>query len=101
MFSFDYTIEIYVPAEKRKFGYYGLPILWKDRLVGQVDMKADRKKNQLLIKNLEINIELKDDFLNSWHTMLLEFLVFQEVEKVVFEHSVAGEYHVLVDASRI
>lgn len=42
MFDFDYTIECYTPAPKRRYGYYVLPILHRGRLVGRLDAKAHR-----------------------------------------------------------
>ncbi len=52
LFGFDYRIEIYVPEEKRKFGYYVFPLLERDRLVGRIDMRANRPENTLQVKKL-------------------------------------------------
>ncbi len=52
LFDFDYRIEIYVPAPKRKYGYYVFPILEKDRIIGRIDMRANRPENELQIKQL-------------------------------------------------
>lgn len=52
IFGFDYLIEIYVPEPKRKYGYYTLPIMAGDRLVGRVDLKHERKQGVLEVKSL-------------------------------------------------
>jgi uncharacterized protein YcaQ len=60
LFDFDYTIECYVPAPKRKFGYFVCPILWGSDLVARIDMKADRKTKTLIVQSLHYESALKD-----------------------------------------
>ena len=49
LFEFDYQLEMYKPAAKRRWGYYALPILYGDRLVGKLDASADRTAGLLRI----------------------------------------------------
>ncbi len=52
LFGFEYTIEVFVPEPKRKYGYYVFPLLEGDRLIGRIDMKADRAADALIVKGL-------------------------------------------------
>jgi uncharacterized protein YcaQ len=49
LFGFDYQLEMYKPAASRRWGYFALPILYGDRLVGKLDAKADRKASMLRV----------------------------------------------------
>jgi uncharacterized protein YcaQ len=49
LLGFDYTLEMYKPKEKRRWGYYALPVLHGDRLVGKVDVTADHEAGELLV----------------------------------------------------
>jgi uncharacterized protein len=49
LFDFEYTLEMYKPKEQRRWGYFALPVLHHDRLVGKVDTIAVRKTSQLLV----------------------------------------------------
>ena len=57
LFDFDYVWEVYKPVEKRRFGYYTLPVLWGDRLVARFDSKLDRPSNTFVILGLWLEDE--------------------------------------------
>jgi uncharacterized protein YcaQ len=52
LWGFDYLWEVYTPAHRRTFGYYALPILWGDAIVGRIDMKLDRPSATLVVNGL-------------------------------------------------
>lgn len=52
IWHYQYSWEIYTPQEKRKYGYYVLPMLWGDRFIGRIEAAADRKENALIVKNV-------------------------------------------------
>ena len=56
LFDFEYTLEMYKPAANRRWGYYALPILHEDRLVGKVDAVADRKASVLRVNAIHEDV---------------------------------------------
>lgn len=58
-FGFDYTWEIYTPADKRKFGYYVLPILYGESFIGRAEIIAERKTGTLVVKNIWYEKDVK------------------------------------------
>jgi len=52
VFGFDYNHEMFLPQHKRKFGYYILPILWGERLIGRIDPILEKSKETLMINSV-------------------------------------------------
>jgi uncharacterized protein YcaQ len=57
LFDFEYTLEMYKPAGKRRWGYFALPVLHGDRLVGKVDAMADRKASVLRVHAIHEDVK--------------------------------------------
>jgi uncharacterized protein YcaQ len=57
LFDFEYTLEMYKPAAKRRWGYYALPILYEDRLVGKLDAAADRKAGVFRVQAIHEDVK--------------------------------------------
>ena len=75
-------MEIYVRADKRKYGYFVLPILWGDRLIGRMDAKANREERELIIHSLVFESTFRE--LNVLRPVFIEalagFMRFQQCE---------------------
>ena len=84
LFDFAYTLECYMPRKKRKYGYYSLPILWHEQLVGRIDPKADRQRSVLLINSIHFEKEFKPSkvFLSSLANSLNDFAAFNACEHI-------------------
>ncbi len=86
LFGFFYRIEIFVPEPKREYGYYVFPLLEGDRLIGRIDMKADRKNGTLDVKRLWLEPRVKTSAgrLEKLEAELERLARFAGVEKVVY-----------------
>jgi uncharacterized protein YcaQ len=59
LFGFDYRLECYTPVEKRRYGYFTLPLLRRGALVGRVDAKAHRKAGVFELKSLVLELDVR------------------------------------------
>jgi uncharacterized protein YcaQ len=76
LFDYDYQIECYVPADKRKFGYFSLPLMWGTTFAGRMDVKMERKSAVLTIQNLHLETEKSNEFIFNLKESLDKFLLF-------------------------
>jgi len=70
LFDFEYTLEMYKPAHKRRWGYFALPVLHDDRLVGKVDAIADRKVSALRVHAIHEDVRFTRAMTKAVHAEL-------------------------------
>ena len=87
LFNFDYVIECYLPESKRKFGYFSLPVLYKDEFVARLDPKADRASGIFYIRSLHFEKGFKpdDEFNQFFSEKLKQFATFNSCDEIVIE----------------
>ena len=87
LFDFNYTLECYLPAPKRLYGYFVFTILYADKLVGRFDPKADRKAGVLYVRRLlfEPGFDVSDHLLTLLAGKLKEYAVINGCDAVVVE----------------
>jgi uncharacterized protein YcaQ len=92
-FDFDYQIECFVPAPKRKYGYFSLPILVGDTFVARMDSKAERKQQVLTVHNLHFEpVKLSKATLSKVTDAIKAFGKFNQCPKIVIKKSNSREH---------
>jgi len=83
IFDFHYRIEIYTPQPKRVFGYYVLPVLMGDRIVGRVDLKNDRQNGVLRVQAAWHEADAPADTAAHLAPLLRETAAWQNLDEIV------------------
>lgn len=89
LFDFDYKWEIYTPKEQRNYGYYVLPILMEEQLIGRCEVVAETKNNVLSVNNiwLEKGIKLTSRRKASLERCFLRFMKFHGLKEIQYKIS--------------
>jgi uncharacterized protein len=84
LFQFDYQLECYVPEAQRQYGYFCLPLLYRDKFIGRMDCKAHRKISQLEIKSLHFEQHSfnEDSVIIALVDAITQFCHFQNCDSV-------------------
>lgn len=99
LFEFDYRLECYTPAAKRRYGYFSLPVLWGEKFVGRMDSKAERKSGTFIVRQLtfEPDVDGFDDLLPLLADRLRAFAAFNGCGEFVVERTEPGKVRNLLE----
>lgn len=87
LFDFSYTWEVYTPAVKRRYGYYAMPILAGDTLIGRMDPRLDREQGRLHVRLLQMEpgIRWRPQLRKNLKRALERFAKFHQAKEVIVE----------------
>lgn len=91
LFDFDYIIECYIPAPKRKYGYFCLPVLAGDRFIARIDAKADRKTGIFTVINIfyEDKLRIRNDGPGrTLKSKIYELALFSGCKEVIYSKNI-------------
>jgi uncharacterized protein YcaQ len=90
LWGFDYSLECYLPASKRRYGYFSLPILWRGSLVGRLDAKAERKAGLFRVKALylEPDVHIDESLVQDLGSALRDCAQWHRTPDVIVERTV-------------
>lgn len=94
LWNFRQVLEAYKPADQREWGYFCLPILHKDRLVGRFDPKLERDTGTLRLKALylEPGVAPDDELVQAVAAAMTDFMAFHDANDLVIEQSEPGVF---------
>jgi hypothetical protein len=81
IFEFEYQLEMYKPAAKRRWGYYALPVLYGDRLVGKLDATADRKRGLLSVTAVHQDVPFTADMSEAVNAEIASLAAWLELDR--------------------
>ena len=92
LFNFDYRFEAFVPEPLRQYGYYVLPMLERDRFIGRIDLKYERRSRALVVKGIWFESGVKRTKMRNQHIVaeLERYGAFVGAEKLVYEPAVTA-----------
>ena len=85
LFDFEYTLEMYKPAAKRRWGYFALPVLHGDRLVGKIDAAADRKASLLRVYAVHEDVRFTRQMTKAVQAELDDLATWLGLDAVVYQ----------------
>ena len=93
LFGFEYKLECYLPAEKRRYGYFCLPILWGEQFIGRVDPKADRRQKTFILRKIifERDFTAYNELLPVFASKLWAFARFNGCERIGLDESIPSK----------